>query len=88
MVLIRYLALFVNLHQKISCFNPLLNDKILDWPKLKQIAENILKWKKIAMGAENILRKGKIACYKQFLLFSQCFPQLYIFNASNCDIVW
>ena len=25
--------------------------------------------------AENILRKGGIACYKQFLLFSQCFPQ-------------
>ena len=24
------------------------------------------------------MRKGEIACYKQFLLFSQCFPQLYI----------
>ena len=37
---------------------------------------------------ENIVRKGEIACYKQFLLFSQCFPQLYIFSASKCDIVW
>ena len=27
---------------------------------------------------EKILRKGEIACHKQFLLFSQCFPQLYI----------
>ena len=27
---------------------------------------------------ENMVRKGEIACYKQFLLFSQCFPQLYI----------
>ena len=27
---------------------------------------------------ENIVRKGEIACYKKFLLFSQCFPQLYI----------
>ena len=25
---------------------------------------------------ENIVRKGGIACLKQFLLFSQCFPQL------------
>ena len=23
------------------------------------------------------MRNGEIACYKQFLLFSQCFPQLY-----------
>ena len=29
------------------------------------------------------MRKGEIACYKQFLLFSQCFPQLYIFHASE-----
>ena len=27
---------------------------------------------------ENIVRKGEIACYKQFLLFSQCLPQIYI----------
>ena len=27
------------------------------------------------------MRKGEIAWYKQFLLFSQCFPQLYIFNS-------
>ena len=29
------------------------------------------------------MRKGEIACYKRFLLFSQCFPQLYIISASN-----
>ena len=23
------------------------------------------------------MREGEIACYKQFLLFSQCFPRLY-----------
>ena len=37
---------------------------------------------------ENIVRKGEIACYKQFLLFSQCFPQvsksLARQNASLC----
>ena len=36
---------------------------------------------------ENIVRKGEIACYKQFFLFSQCFPQLYIFSVSKCGIV-
>ena len=38
--------------------------------------------------AENIVRKGEIACYKQFLLFSQCFPLLHIFSASKCGNVW
>ena len=32
------------------------------------------------------MRKGEIACDKQFLLFSQCFLQLYIFSASKCGI--
>ena len=32
------------------------------------------------------MRKGKIACFKQFLLFSQCFPQLYVFSASNAAL--
>ena len=31
---------------------------------------------------ENIVRKGEIACYKQFLLFSRSFPQLYIFSVA------
>ena len=39
---------------------------------------------------ENIVRKGEIACYKQFLLFSQSFLQLYISllhqNAALCGI--
>ena len=29
------------------------------------------------------MRKREIACYKQFFLFSQCFPQLYIVNKSE-----
>ena len=28
---------------------------------------------KIYIAVENIVRKGEIACYKRFLLFSQCF---------------
>ena len=34
------------------------------------------------------MRNGEIACYKQFLLFSQCFLQQHIFSASKCGIVW
>ena len=33
------------------------------------------------------MKKGESACYKQFFLFSQCFPQLYIFSASKCVMV-
>ena len=57
--------------------NPLPDDKILDWSKLKQITDDILKCiqngNKVQYRTENIVRKGEIACYKQFLLFSQCF---------------
>ena len=35
-----------------------------------------------------MVRKGEIACYKQFLLFPQSFPQLHIFSVSKCGIVW
>ena len=75
------------LNAKKSHFNPLPEDKILDWSKLKQIADDI-KWKKVPCRVEKIVRKGEIACYKQFLLFSQCFPQLYNLIASKCGIVW
>ena len=61
-------------------FNSLPDNKILDWSKLKQIADDILKCiqneKEVSFRVENIVRKGEIACYKQFLFFSQCFPQL------------
>ena len=33
------------------------------------------------------MRKGEIACYKQFHLFSQYFPKLYIFSASKCVVM-
>ena len=66
-------------------FNPLPDDKILDWSKLKQIADDILK---CILTVENIVRKREVACNKQFLLFSQCFPQLYLISPSKCAIVW
>ena len=73
-------------------FNSLPDNKFLGWSKLKQTADDILKCiqneNEMPYRVENIVRKGEIACYQQFLLFSQCFPQLYIYNASKCDIVW
>ena len=60
--------------------NSLPDDQIFDWSKLKQTADNSLKCisngKKVTYKVENIVRKGEMACYKQFLLFSQCFQQL------------
>ena len=44
--------------------------------------------KYVPYRVENIVRNGEIACYQQFLLFSQSFPQLYIFIASESDIIW
>ena len=43
---------------------------------------------KCHVDVENIVRKGEVACYKQFILFSEVFPQLYIVSASKCGIVW
>ena len=63
----------------ISLFNLLPDEKILDWSKFKEIADDILKCIEsetyVSYRVENIMRKGEIACYKQFLLFSQCFLQ-------------
>ena len=35
---------------------------------------------------ERIAREGEITCFKQFLLFSQCFLQVYIYNVSNAAL--
>ena len=65
-----------------NCINSLPDDKILDWSEFKQIADDICKCikngKLVPYMVENIVRKGGIACYKQFLLFSQCFPHIYL----------
>ena len=54
--------------------NPLPDDKILDWSKLKQISDDISKCiqneKQVPYRVKNIVRKGEMACYKPFLLFS------------------
>ena len=48
--------------------NQLPDEKILDWSKLKKIADDILKCieseKQLSYRVENIVRKGEIASYK------------------------
>ena len=55
-------------------FNPLPDNKILDWSKLKHFKfdENSRKFSK---RVENTVGKGEIACYNQFLLFPRCFQK-------------
>ena len=44
--------------------NPLPDDKILDWSKLKQIADISKCILNVPYTVENIVRKGETACYK------------------------
>ena len=53
--------------------NPLPNNKILNWFKLKAFADKINvteNWKFVLGRAENIVRKGKNAGYQHFFSFS------------------
>ena len=60
-----------------NSFNPLPGDKMLDWSKLKQFADDNFRFdensRKLSKWVENTVGKGEIACYMQFLLFPQCF---------------
>ena len=52
-------------------------DQILDQSKFKELADNRIdateKLKFVRI--ENIVGKEENACYKHFLLFTQCFPK-------------
>ena len=74
-------------------FNPLPDDKILDWSKLKQISDDNFEFdvnrRKFFKLVENTVGKGGIARYEQFLLFPLCFFQKACFpRASKGVIVW
>ena len=66
--------------------------EILDWSKLKQSADNNFKFdeniRKFSKRVESTVGKGEIACYKQFLLFPQCFQKACLPGASKGVIVW
>ena len=59
--------------------NSLPNDKILDWSKLKALADDKIKLAKIMIfvfdNIENMVGKGENAGYQHFLLFPQCFQK-------------
>ena len=72
--------------------NPLPDNKILDWSKFKQSAEDNFQFdengRKFTKLVENTVSKGEIAHYEQFLLFPQCFQQACFPGASKVVIVW
>ena len=53
--------------------------QILDSSKLKEFADDNFHFdkngRKFSKPVENTVGKGEIACYKHFLLFSQCFQK-------------
>ena len=71
--------------------NPLPDDKILDWSKLKQSADNNFEFdvnsRKFSKLVENTVGKGEIARYEQYLLFPQCFQKACFPGASKGVIV-
>ena len=89
---------FLLSHNAVDCkkhdqsFNPLPQDKILDWSKLKQFADNNFKFdensRKFSKQVENTVGKGEIARYEQFLLFPQCFQKACFPGESKGVIVW
>ena len=72
-------------------FNPLPDDKILDWSKLKQSADDNIEVdvnsRKFSKLVENTVGKGEIARYEQFLLFPQCFRKACFPGVSKGVIV-
>ena len=70
--------------------NPLPDNKILDWSKLKQSANDNFKFdentRKFSKRVENTVGKGEIAHYEQFLLFPQCFQKACFPGASKVSL--
>ena len=72
--------------------NPLPDDKISDWSKLKAFTDNKLNVtqniKVVFHKIENIVGKEDNAGYQHFLLFQQCFQKAFPSSASKVVIVW
>ena len=73
-------------------FNPLPNDKISDWSKFKECADdeiNISEKIEICFRrVENIVGKGENAGYPHFLHFLQCFQKDSYTGVLKVVIVW
>ena len=59
---------------------------------MKDFADDNFKFdengRKLSKPVENTVEKTEIACYKQFLLFPQCFQKACLPGASKGVIVW
>ena len=85
-----------SINQKETGFILLLNllpdNRILDWSKLKQSADDNFKFdensRKFSKRVEDTVGKGEFARYEQFPLFPQCFQKAYFPVASKGVIVW
>ena len=73
-------------------YYPITRRQILDSSKLKEFADNNFKFdengRKLSRRVENTVEKGEIACYKQFLLFPQCFQKACFPGALKGVIAW
>ena len=63
-----------------NVFNPLPDNKILDWSKLKAFADDKLNVTQMIISVfdrvENIVGKGEIACTSNFSFFHNVFKRL------------
>ena len=79
-------------HSVLYLFNPLPDNKILDWSKLKECADDNFKFDEnssnLSKRVENTVGKGEIARYEQLLLFPQCFQKACFSGVSKGVIVW
>ena len=78
--------------KKVKLLDPLPNNKILDWSKLKAFAYgkvNVTEKQKFFSGwLENTVGKGENAGYQHFLIFPQCFQKTSFSASLKVGIVW
>ena len=72
----------------VICIEPFPKQQILDSSKMEEFADDNFEFnengRKFSKRVENTEGKGEIACYKQFLLFPQCFQKdLYCRHVQN-----
>ena len=48
-----------------------------NWTRMQTTISNLIKMAKFSKQVQNTVGKGEIALYEQFLLFPQCFQDLY-----------
>ena len=79
------------MNHQTKVFNPLPDDKISDWSKLKAFADDKLNAtqniKVLYHRIENIAGKEENAGYQHFLLFPRCFQKALSSSASKVVIV-